>query len=155
LALQGRLQEHLLLRLHPSNPPSWHVWVLLLEDWCLAQCLLRRLDSVTTASAAPTALDGCGTFSLVLRAPEVVWRQALLPFLSPVKAIDTIDDEIDHRPSLHSSVHQATIRVADKMTREDPSGRPKVNSWRVELRVETIQESGDAAGLCFSCREGP
>ena len=61
--LRGRLQEQLLLHVRAGSAHSWSVFVWLLEEWCLANELLGRVES---------------PFKLELQATEAVWRGALL-----------------------------------------------------------------------------
>lgn len=100
--LRARLQSQLLLHVRADNAASWDVFVWLLEDWCLACSLLRRLEapqSPATAVAAAAAAVGEDAFRLVLRAPEVVSRQGLLGFLSMPPKVDTaaVRDGADER----------------------------------------------------------
>ena len=64
--LRERLQSHLLLYMPQGDPSSWHVFVWLIEEWCLACSLLRQ--------SSP--------FVLRLHAPERLWRRAMLEHLA-------------------------------------------------------------------------
>ena len=73
--LRARLQAHLLLNVRRSEPASWHVFLWLLEDWCLARSLLRSAGALKGSDVA------AHRHRLELRAPPAVWQSELLSFV--------------------------------------------------------------------------
>jgi hypothetical protein len=124
--LRARLQSQLLLHVRADNLASWDVFVWLLEDWCLARSLISRHEALSASVSGRD--DGDPAFRLVLRAPEAVWREGLLEFLSM----------------------PAGEEVAAMANAAARAGAPEEIQWRrVHLVIE--EESEEEAQLCHAC----
>ena len=124
--LRARLQEQLSLRLSAESSASWHTMVMLLEEWCLAHTLLRRIPG---GGGTMEAMDA--PFRLRLRAPgHVGWRSALAGHMDVGRTAS---------PSGPSRATKTGTRTS----------RPtSMAHWRVEL---VIAEEPEA--MCVSCED--
>ena len=143
--LHERLQAQLVLHMHDNDEVSWHVFLWLLEEWCLACSLLRRAAALVDGRhpARPSGEHGGGgeedegPFELRLQAPEDLWRRALLQRLPP--------------PSpLAESAEEEVMEEVGEEEAVDSHGRAR--SWRVTLTVAAGEEDGSGAtGMCLAC----
>ena len=108
-SLEGRLQELLLVGL-AADDASWALWLLLLEEWCLAQ----RLASTRGVGGLvrPRELE------LQLQAPEHRWRAVLLPHLVQPPPCQAVQPDEVEGGSWH--VH---LRIMDLMLANERLGR--------------------------------
>ena len=130
-ALRHRLQSQLHSCVRADHPASWHVFIWLLEDFCLARDLLTRGEADGTCDTAVSP------HQLTLFSTERLWRERVLPFLAPVTAA-----EHETTPAASASV-EATRESAQR-----PGPR-----WRVQL-VIIEAEDGQAVEdtMCEPCR---
>jgi hypothetical protein len=115
-SLEERLQELLLVGL-TADDASWALWLLLLEEWCLAQ----RLASTVHANSRAGGVGGlvrAQELELQLYAPETRWRAVLLPHLVQPPPCQAVHPDEVEEGSWH--VH---LRIEDLMPASERLGR--------------------------------
>ena len=115
-SLEERLQELLLVGL-TADDASWALWLLLLEEWCLAQ----RLASTVHANSRAGGVGGlvrAQELELQLHAPETRWRAVLLPHLVQPPPCQAVHPDEVEEGSWH--VH---LRIEDLMPAYERLGR--------------------------------